>query len=107
MYNFQNYDITNILVIIIVVLGAMGAAGYLFNYFIVKELKIMNAYLRHLSDIMGYNLKTISDKTGSVMNYNPNYNPNFNLKKTIMKMLTTQIILTEAVWTTSGYRYMK
>ena len=81
MYNYQNYDITNILVIIIVVLGAMGAAGYLFNYFIVKELKIMNAYLRHLSDILGYNLKTISDKTGSVMNYNPNYNPNFNLKK--------------------------
>ena len=78
MSYFQNYDITNILVIIIVVLGAMGAAGYLFNYFIVKELKIMNAYLRHLSDILGYNLKTISDKTGGIMTYNPNYNQQKN-----------------------------
>ena len=72
---FQNYNgISIILLFIVIVVGAMGAAGYLFNYFIVKELKIMNAYLRHLSDILGYNLKTISDKTGGIVTYNPNYN---------------------------------
>ncbi len=74
MFDFQSDGLTNVLVYLVVVLGIASLAGYLFNYFVIKELKVMNKYLKDLTDVLGYNLKSISDKTGSGLYFNANRN---------------------------------
>ena len=62
MYGYGNDPTYNLVVIIIgicVGLLLMIFYGYLFNYYIIKELREMNRNIKDLNDTLGYGLKNV------------------------------------------------